>query len=516
MTGADATQNTAALRSIAAAVKAAGGGVVRIPFTDLPVDCSTLIPLQNSPGAPVIYEGLTVNALGSTALGTRIRRASGTLDVLSFAGTGNNGSARCHGGLRNLELDGGGVNARIANFSRCNELEIPVLRVIGGPTDNSNYGGIEFEQVWNTFAGTLLMYRCGGDSFPAVLVKGLAADPLPACDSIHWNQAKWEACRGTAYKVAAPGGGNIHATQFFGQINLESQLSGQTAKVFDVLDAELTIGTLVAKLSPTDGIAPLWTQDSSDGGTAIPRTLIANLRLQHGGSAVPHFVEVARGSFLWGACNLSGTPSTSGGGVGKYLKLGASAQSGGVGPRKPTVTDGTKLVSDGRSYGSIEPFGSGSQACQLQPVSPAVAAVIASGDVMGVDMSGTADSTILFRCPAPAAAAGEGTYSVRVRWTIDGAAGTGGNDTVRLGGKIHTAASGGLVTGGTAAFTTTSVTVPTVNAIRETYFGQGGSLTRGNEILGRLDRLASSDAADNYTGRIVVLGVDLISFPISG
>lgn len=512
-TGTDAAQNTAALRGMAAIVKAAGGGVLRIPFADFPVDCTTNVPLENSPGSTVVYEGLTVNSLGSTALGTRIRRASGTLDVLSWVGTGNNGSARCHGGLRHIELDGGGVNARIANFSRCNELELPFLRVIGGPTDNTDYGGIEFQQVWNTFAGTLLMYRCGGATFPAVVVKGLLADPLPACDSIHWDKAKWEACKGIMYQVQAPGGGNVHATQFFGQINLESQLSGQTAKVFDVLDCELTIGSLAAKLSPAGGTSVFWTQDSSDG-VAIPRTHIGSLRLQHGGSAVSHFVEIVRGTFLWAQAEMIGTPAT---GTAKYLKIGASVGPGTVGPRKPLVSAPTLLVSDSRAYGSIEPFGTRSIPCRMVASTGSGGEVaIASGDVAGIDMSGAADSAILFRAPVPADAMAEGAYSVRVRWTIDGAAGTGGNNTVRLGGKVHQVASGALVTGGTATFTTQSVVVPTVNAVRETYFGVGNVTTRGDEIMGRLNRLASSDAVDDYTSRLVVIGIDLISMAVSG
>ena len=518
-TGTDAAQNTAALRGIAAAVKAAGGGVVRIPFADFPVDCSASIPLENSPGATVVYEGLTVNALAATAAGTRIRRAAGTLDVLSWVGTGNGGSARCHGGLRHIELDGGGVNVRIARFSRCNELELPILRVVGGPTDNMDYGGIEFEQVWNTHGGILLLYHCGGASTPAMLVKGLSGDALPACDSLGWQVAKWEACKGVAYRAAAPGGGNVHATQFFGEVNLESQLSGQTATVFDILDADLTIDTLSLKLSPADGTSVFWRQDTSDG-VAIPRTQVGKMRLQHGG-AVSHFVDVQRGSFLFGPAHCLGTPSTAGGGTGKYFKIGANVSAGAVGPRRPVVTDASKVASDARTYGSIEPFGTRTIPCVMTPDTNATAVIVTSGStkVPGIEMPGTSDSTIVFSAAAPSDAVGVtgdgSTYSVRVVCTIDGAAGVGGNNTLRMGGRVNQAQSGAAVTGSTAAFATQSVVVPAVLAEREMYFGVGQALPRGQRVYGRLNRDALSDALDDYTGRLVVLRIDLVAVSVA-
>jgi hypothetical protein len=299
---------------------------------------------------------------------------------------------------------------------------------------------------------------------------------------------------------------------------MESQIAGQSAVVMDLDDVEqFWVGMLVQKFSPATATATLLRLRGTSG-TVNPDVHLGKALMLHGG-APSEFIDHQAGKLEWGHLEMIGTPSTANGGTGKYVKLPASLPLGRSGldregyKSRVRVSDWTKLVADLRAYGTVEPPGSRNVSCLFMPRPGGTAdwTAITGTDVAGVALSGAADEVINFRAPAPAGSDGFGTgLTVRVRLTIPTQAGVTGNQTAKLVLALHKVQAGVAVTAGTNGSNATTV-VPAVNAVREMYLSTGAVAVRGDELIGSITRPAASDAADDYTGSVVVLGVDVIT-----
>lgn len=191
--GDNSTDDTDALRSAALAA-AIPGGKLWLPSGAYLVDTSAGPVFNVGPGAPLIVEGEStgeITASAATAWGTRIRRTAGTNPIAKLLGTGTGVAQRAHGGLVNIELNGGGLAGTVLHLERCNDLTIDRLRV-----HSATSYGLVCRQVFNTVMDKLIVGACGnGSSVPAMLVDGFVGES--SCDTLTLMAPKFEDNLGT-------------------------------------------------------------------------------------------------------------------------------------------------------------------------------------------------------------------------------------------------------------------------------------------------------------------------------
>ena len=186
--GDGSTDDSAEIQAAIDSVEALGGGTVYFPPGDYLVNSGLTVDADKP--VRLLGAGMTMKSGSGGAVGTRLKRTSGTTTILSVAGTSF--LTRGWVSIEDMGIHGGGLAGRGIELHRCQNVYLHRLRV-----SNCAHNAIRCTQLFNSTGDNLFIHTSGnGTTDPAWLFDSLT-EVQGACNTCLFTNVQFEGNFGT-------------------------------------------------------------------------------------------------------------------------------------------------------------------------------------------------------------------------------------------------------------------------------------------------------------------------------